>query len=293
MGMIEPDDGFVTRRGKHVSSDDLNMSALSIDGTVEPTMDSVKTVRVIKPRRQWHIGPRWAAAGVLIVFVLPFAIGELLTWQYSHAIGTTRARLISIVSGDVTAAQDNTNLTADGLSQITSRMYSLSSQMCRGGLIDNMATLYPRANDARKRCVVAQQLYSSLAGSLRQYENEQRYLEQLNRVLKPVAAPTDEQFAIISSQLEMWKTIQAALGKLSPPDSLRSSHSVLIATVTDIAAQWSQLYVAYNDQDPTGFDTASNDLSKGYERLRSQADDISRRVTASQDVIIADYRNIK
>ena len=286
--MDKPDDGFVSRRGKQVRADSLDLGSLSIDDAQQQT-SSVASPRVIHRTRTIRLGVRSIVVAFVVIVALPIIIGEILSWQYRSSVVSTKQSFNSIVQGDVLRAQSDPSMTSDDLSQITNKIYSLSSQMCRGGLIDNMASLYPRANSSRQDCTVAQERYSALVGSLRSFENQQRYLEQLYVVIRPIATPTIDQFAIISAQLELWQSVQSKMDRLIPPDSLRAEHTALLGYTKAITTNWSQLYSAYNDEDNVKFDSASSSITEKYQQFRATESQFSTAIATSQMTVVSSY----
>lgn len=285
----EPMEGFVSRRGKRVTADSVNVSELSIDNVPGEALDEYKTPR--KPSSDLY-KKKWVWIAVLILIAVPVLSGELLTWRYGSSATGAKNKLSEVVSKSVLSVQTSSNLSAAQIGQITDKVDGIASGMCPGSFLDNAAMLYPRAKSAHSECVAAQEKYSALATSLRQYETERRYLEQLGALVRPLGEPLSEKFAVIGSQLDMWQRATEGMQKLSPPDTMRIAHTDLTKHADAIRGLWSKLLKAYDDQDSTTFSKTSNALAGEYKKFQISHTTFSSLHESSQAKITTAFQQI-
>lgn len=284
---------FVSRRGKRVSLNSLNVEELKIDDVPGEQPEHITTPRAAPSRKPRHIPWKWIAPIVLLLVALPVASGEYIAREYATSGTITRQRFENLVSQSVAPLQPKTDLPAAKIIEVTDKVNELSSRMCKGGMLDNLATLYPRAAAAHKECITEQEKYSALIAALRSYASERDYLEKLGAVVKPLSEPLPERFAVISSQLEMWRTAEDAMKKLSPPASLKPVQDNTYKYTYAIMEDWSKLNTAYNEKKSNEFAVIQKKMKEDYGSLQANGDEIASVVEASQSKITNAYRAIK
>ena len=285
----EQPEGFVSRRGKRVTLESVNISELSIDNVPGDSLDDYKTPR--KPSVTIHKS-KWFWLTLLLLVAAPVLSGEILAWRYGSSAGSAKTELAGIVSKSVLPVQSSSTLSAAQIGGITDKVDSLASSMCPGSFLDNAATLYPRAKSAHARCVASQEKYSALAAALRQYEAEQRYFEQLAVFVKPVGEPLTEKFAVIGSQLELWQRASDGIDALSPPESMKAVHTELAKQARLIRDQWSKLLKAYDDQNTAAFTTTQKSLTESYKKFQTTHTSFSSVHGATQSKITDAYSQL-
>lgn len=291
--MADEEQSFVTRRGKRVSLHNLNVDDLHIDDIPGQQPEHITTPRAAPPREPRHIPWKWILPIVLLAIAAPVLSGEYITREYATSGDITRQRFANLVSQSVTPQQLKTDLNAAQIVEITEKINHLSSHMCKGGMLDNIASLYPRAARAHKQCIGEQEKYSALILALRAYAAERDYLEKLHATVKPLSETPPERFAVISSQLEMWRAAEDAMKKLSPTASLKSVQDNMYKYTYAIMEDWSKLNTAYNEKKGDEFVAIQKKMRDDYGSLQANGNNITSVINASQTKVTNAYSAIK
>lgn len=286
---------FVSRRGRQVGINQVDLKGIDVDddpSTKSPAQAAPKKQAPKSKRTRGGLTRRKKgifAVIILTILLVPFVTGELVAAQYRAGIPAAKSTLESIVSKSVLPAQKKPSLTADSLRGIANEVDEIVGGMCRGGLLDNMASLYPRASNALKDCKDNQAEYASLVSALRQFEKETRYLERVDTVMKPAATPITDEFAVIAAQQTAWQEASEALNKLSPSGEMQAAHLAISANVKAIAENWSKLNQATSAQDAAAFMEAEKVLASEYEALRSASAGFNQVLQAAQTRVTTSY----
>lgn len=302
---------FVSRRARAVGVNQVDLSDIDIESeqpastpsknrTAKPkkTAKAEKkqvTVRSAKSQRNPRSRKKFLVAGgvLLALIVAPVVAGELVAAQYRRGITSARSDMDRIVNGSVLPLQKKPTLSAEQIGGVTTEVDAIVGGMCRGGLLDNMASLYPRADTALKDCKRSQETYAALVSSLRQLEAGARYLEQAQKALGPAMTPITEAYAVIDAQHAAWKKAAADLRQLNPGPAMRSVHDDLLSHVLAIADNWSKLSQASNAQDAAGFMDAEKTLAAEYEAVRGASGAMRQSLQAVQDRVTTAYHDLK
>lgn len=298
---------FVSRRGRRVGMHEVDLGGIDIDNDSQQpeAAEKPKPVEQSKPvkatkkpkspreRRGWTKKKVAILGVVFFLLLLPVALAELVAAEYGNGITRAESDMASLVSSTVLPAQKKTTVTADQIRSIADKVNDTLGNMCRGGFLDNAASLYPRAATALKSCKAAQSDYSSLAGNLYTLETQARYLERVDALVKPVATPITDEYAVIGAQQTAWQTAADGIGKLSPPDSMKSAHGELTTHIAAVAAAWSKLNTANNSQDAAGFQDAEKTLASEYEAIRQTSALFEAVLSDTQAKITASYNALK
>jgi hypothetical protein len=295
---------FVSRRGKTIGVERVDLTGIDVEhedplmsvGDKEKSSSSEKPMATKRRRTRKKFTKRFLyllAAACLFILLLPIAVGELLRAQYSNGVSVAKKDFTAFVTNDIQPLQKKASIQSDQIGHVTDKVDTITNRMCRGGLLDNMASLYPRASTALKLCKDQQAKYSMLATDLRSIQKQAHYLEEVENVIKPVSVPPTDEFAVISAQQSTWQTANDSLKKLLPPSSLQVIHAELIQHVTGISDNWSKLNTANNAQDSVGFVAAEKALASEYDAVRAVNAKVSTTIQLAQSSVTSGYNQLK
>ena len=286
--------GFTNRRGHNTDVSAQELEGLSIDDQpvsrekADPTL--LKSKNPKKPRTRRHV--TWSrkktiitAAIVVVVIAIPVLLGELLRAQYLASAGSAQSSMHAIITGDVLPMQKKSDITSKQVSAVTDKLETVRDSMCPGGLLDNMAMLYPRAKDAHQKCIDGRGKIASLVTQLRDMVAMLGYIETLNAALAPVSASSSDAFAVIATQQSNWQQLNEKLVKMNAPTSLKTANDQLVSAVKSITGGWSKLNVANNAQNATDFQAAERQLADGYSAVRASKDAFATAIATKQATI--------
>ncbi len=296
---------FVSRRGRHVGMHELDMSDMDIDTDnvgekktkkrEEPV--KVSAPKIPKAKRQRHVMSRRTkiiiVASVALLIAIPLAGLEFVAGQYRSGVAKAKSDTQNLVNSTVLPAQKKGSVSADQLHTIGEKVNDTLSHMCSGGLIDNIASLYPRAKAEYDKCKSAQTKYSSLVSGLYELEGEARYLEKLDACVKPISTPITDAYAVIDAQQETWQQSSDCMKKLLPPTQMAAVHTELAEHTLAAAAAWLKLSTASGAQDATGFSDAEKALASEYETIRGTAGRFTSALATTQNNISASYKALQ
>lgn len=291
----DKDNVFINRHGKKMTLDGTPVDLPVIDEPVAslPSQTTIKPKKVKKVRNKKPIKKVLAIIliflGVLVL--IPVVTGELVRARYAASHDGARKELLEFAAETV-VPQQKKQMKLVQLSEAANKVEQIRDDACEGGLLDNMATLYPRAKAAHGQCIALKQKIAAIALGLRDMENQVRYLEALAPALEPVAKGTTEEFAIISAQHENWRALTEALAKLSPAASQRAAHEQLKLQSQAIVDAWSALNTANNSQDAAAFAAAEKKLGEAYEAFRSSSSALAKVMNDTQTNLTASYKTL-
>ena len=300
---------FVTRRGRKVGVHELDMSGIDIESNEPASAEITKNDKTVakkqekkpkkteakapKPKRGWTRKKTIILVIAALILILPLVFAEFVVAQYKTGVTNANHELQVLIDKTVLPAQKKETISADQLRTIAGEVNTIAAEMCKGGLMDNAASLYPRAKTAYDDCRKAQSHYSALASSLFALEADARYLEQVDAIIKPVATPITDEYAVLDAQHTAWKNASEAIKKLTPTDRMRDAHTALVTHSAEVTDAWSKLNIANNAQDAAGFKAAEEALTKGYEAVRSTSDAYEKALTDTQAKVTASYVVLK
>ena len=295
---------FVSRRGHQVGINQVDLGDIDIEseqtspGTPKSKIDvkdSPKaTVKVTRPApRLGSRMKRVLIVVIILVVALPVVIGEVVAAQYRSGVVNARQDLSQFVTKSVLPLQKKSAVTADQLRSTAIQVNDIATKMCRGGLIDNIATLYPRASTTHGECKAAQTKYAALASGLYELEAQARYLEKVGALMKTVTTPITDEYAVIGAQHTAWLSAAEQLKKLSPPTSMGAAHKELSSRVSAVTEQWSKLNVANNAQNGSAFLEAEKALAVEYEAVRTASVGFADALAITQAKVTDSYNALK
>ncbi|HEX8390606.1 MAG TPA: hypothetical protein VF597_04255 [Candidatus Saccharimonadales bacterium] len=244
--------------------------------------------------RTWFTRPRIIkiALVVLAVVMVPIIVGEVVAAQYTQAIRTAQRELV-VVANESKLVQKKPTVSADQVRQQANKVDGIATRMCRGGFMDNMASLYPRAARAHRDCVAGRSGYAALASGLYGLETETRYLERLQAVLQPAVALSSGNEAVIEAQLKAWQDSADKVKKVSPPEKMKPAHEQLAIKVAAIVDGWSQLKTANDSQDLAKYTEVKVSLEANYAGVRDAAPLLREQIIRQQQAVTASYSKLK
>lgn len=294
--------GFVNRRGHNsdVSSDELDSLSIDAQPEVEPASeqpksskkpkDTKKSAGAKRPKTRRHA--KWTrkktfilAAVILVLVAIPVITGEVLRVQYLASASVAESSLKTIVTNDVLPLQKKSDITAKQVSAVTDKLEEVRDSMCPGGLLDNIAMIYPRSQEAHRDCIAERGRIASLVTQMHDMVNILAYIESINAALAPVSAASTDAFAVIATQQSSWQQVSESLQKLNAPTPLKTANDQLVTAVKSITDGWSKLNVANNAQNAADFQAAEKQLSDGYVAVRASKDVFAVAITDKQTTI--------
>lgn len=292
---------FVSRRGRQVGIHEVDLKGIDIDSDKKaspihqdsPKQADKKPDRVKIPRKTSRKKKRTILLVLLLLLTLPLVAAELVTAQYRSGVTEAKTSLATVTLRDVLPLQKKTSVTADQLRAVANNVNAIVGKMCRGGMLDNAAQLYPRAKTAFEDCKEAQRSYAGLTSQLYSLENQARYLEKLGTVLKPVTTPITDEYAVIGAQQTAWRAAADDIKTVTPPEPMKSAHSDLVNHIGAIADGWSKLNTANNSQDATAFTDSEKMLSIEYEAVRGSSAQLLSVLSDTQAKLTASYNTVK
>lgn len=300
--MSKPDEEkfFVSRRGHQVGINQVDLSDIDVEHeqaaterkpSPEPSPQEASGPihKPDRPRKHPSLKKRVVLVAIVAVLLVPVMVGEAVGAQYRSGTKSAKQQLASLTTKTVLPLQKKSAITADQIQAVANDVNHIVGSMCRGGLLDNMATLYPRAKTDFDNCKSAQRSYAALTSGLYALEEQTRYLEKVGSIMKPVATPITDEYAVVGAQLSTWKATTEQLKKLSPPTKMSSIHAKLYTHASTVTEQWSKLNIANNSQDAAGFLEAEKALATGYEAVRTTSAEITSIIEASQADVTRAY----
>lgn len=299
---------FVSRRGKPVGVHQVDLSDIDIESH-EPTLSAAtkkargkslkaagvqtSTSKPPRQKRSWTKKKSLMLAALIALLLLPLVLAEIVTAEYATGVSRAKQDIAKVVSGSVLPSQKKATVSAETIKGFARDVNDIVGSMCRGGLLDNAAGLYPRAKSAYDRCKGVQTQYASLTSDLYVLEAQARYMERLGVLVKPVATPITDGYAVIGSQQASWHTLSEELKKLSPPAPMTTAHAELATRVSAVASAWSALNTANNSQNSSEFQEAEKKLSSDYEAVREASSGFIEILADTQAKISKDYNALK
>ena len=319
--------GFVNRRGHSAAEiDAADLDGLSIDSqpesvsseqsqkpkkTKDKSQRMAESKEVVKPKTagdkpkpdknkprvrrhaKWTRKKTFILIGIILVLLaVPILIGEVLRAQYLASTSAAESSLKVIVTNDVLPLQKKSDITAKQVSAVTDKLEEVRDGMCPGGLLDNMATIYPRSQQAHSECIAERGHIASLVTQMRDMVSMLAYIESINAALAPVSAQPTDAFAVIATQQSSWQQVSESLQKLSAPTPLKTANDQLVAAVKSITDGWSKLNVANNAQNAADFQAAEKQLSDGYVAVRASKDAFATAISSKQAIISSLSQNL-
>lgn len=294
---------FVSRRGHQVGLSQVDLKGIDIESDETAAQPSTRAKDPTPPKtsaakvqrtKQPNTRKKVIIFAIIILLVsLPLILGEIVSAQYRGGITSAKRDLSTLVTKTVLPTQKKSSIAADGVGKVAHDVDDIVGRMCRGGLLDNMASLYPRADASLKACKSKQSQYAALSSSLFELEKQTKYLEDVGVLMKPVATPITDAYAVIGAQQAAWQTARDGLEKLTPPTSMNSAHVELVKHVVAVSDQWSRLNTANNSQDGTGFTDAEKALATEYEAVRTTSSTFAEVLSRTQQTITTAYNTLR
>ncbi len=279
---MSQDHRFVNRYGHEAKVAGKDLVELHIDDeTVK--LNKKKPLKLKRARRKMR---RWQKYTLIIVglclIAVPVVTGEIVRYNYEQSSASTVQQLKDLVSSTVLPQQKKSTLTSKELQIVNDKIKQLRDSICQGGLLDNMASLYPRSKKALDDCLAVRGKFATLSSALDDLTAQLAYLEQLKPLFGSVTAPAEEQYAVLASQQENWKSLSDGLKTLSPPTSLKTDHEALQKAVGSVVSEWTNLLNANSEQDGTKFSATEKKLNDNYTSVRASAESFEKTIAETQ-----------
>ena len=281
---------FTNRRGHSLVIDDEEVLM------VEPVIDPVLPVTTKKPlhrARQPGGLVKWLVLIVGSVLLLVIATFEIVRFSYVTSVEAARRQVDELVNSDVAAAATQSPLASGTISNLQARFKDISMSLCPGGLLDNYATLYPRAKQALDGCTDYRSRVESLVKELGGMADATQYLERLKPILAPLAEPLQDRFAVLSSQQESWRLAMTDLKDITPVAEFQSAHYVLVERVSVVVETWTGLVAASNARNSASYRELRDQLPGMYAAVRVSADELEKVLSAVQTRLTNAYEALK
>lgn len=301
---------FVSRRGRQFGVHEIDLSGIDVESEDQQLAPTEKTNERVKKspqktkKRAEEASQKSLATTkkprstkkrrvlltvIVLLLILPVVGAELVGAQYQNADSMAKQELNRYANSEVLTAQKQPSVSAATIRGFANKVNEIASKMCRGGLLDNAATLYPRAKTAHDKCKESQRNYSALASGLYRLESEASYLEKVGTLMKPVSTPITDDFAVIDAQFGQWQTASDAAAKLTPPDSMKALHTELASQTKQLAGTWSKLNQANNEQDAASFTESEKAMGPQYEAVRDLGSRYAGHLKEAQTAVSAAY----
>lgn len=279
---------FTNRRGHSLSVDDEEPGMQP----QQPVVTAPELVhRPVKRRRRRQIVLPWKWIGLTLLIVIVLALGtfEFARFTYTSSINGAKDQVKNLVATDVTNASKQATLSSATLATLSDKFKDVSMSLCPGGLLDNYAGMYPRAKQALADCTAYRTKVEALVTALAVLSDEAKYMEQLQPVMNPVTQPLPDQFAVLVSQLDNWKSVSAGLKAVSAPVSFQAAHETLKQRADVVVSLWVDMVAASNDEDSAKFTATQAKLNDAYGAVRASADDLETSLSATQQQLASAY----
>lgn len=284
---------FVNRRGRKQG---LDMTSEVADFELQTKTSPDKPKFSLKmPRVRKKLSRRWrvvVVAALIILVITPIVLGEMVRLSYVQSLASAKSSLSELVRSKVTTAQSKDDLSSGDIGEIARELQSIRDSSCSGGLVDNIASVYPRAKSAHDECIALRGVIAGLAAPMQDMYEQLEYLEKLQPITDIVSRDQGDQFAVLSAQQENWKSVADKLKQLSPPTSFRENHESLHKQADQIAELWMKLSKAHDVQDAEAFRATEVDLAKSYEAFRTFSDKFKLDIGKSQSQVSSAYAKV-
>lgn len=213
-----------------------------------------------------------AGIGILAMFVTADSVKRDYERQTAAMRHTVAERGKQAMSSETAAASAATDL-----------RHALSASTSCKTTGPDVVSWYGPAKQAREECQTTAEHYKKLQNAVDDMTAVAGYLQSANGLLNnAIAAPNDGGFAIIGDYADSWNQAVDGLQKLSPPESLKSSHQVLMQKSTAVRDAWNNVRDTYGAQKTDEFTASETKLSEAYADFRTSADPIHAVINSLQ-----------
>jgi hypothetical protein len=280
------DEQFTNRHGHTISA-----LQEAVNDLPEPEYRADVPVRPAKRRKRRAFRPtplqiRIVLILLAIIILTPILVGEYVRGSYDNNVGVAKDGIKNLFASVLT--QQNKSVTSKTLLDVNVRLSVIKDGLCPGGFLDNLAKLYPRAQQSYDNCATYRSTVAALQDSVSVAAAQMAYLEQLQPLLTSVSQPLEDPFAVLSSQQENCQAFVAKLNRLPVPASFAIAHTGLTTQASAIHDQWIALVQASNVFDSTAFNAARTKLTDSFTAFRATATAFTDVVNVSQSALAQD-----
>lgn len=236
-----------------------------------------------RKRRKFHLSSlqkRVLIIIVAVILIVPFLVGEYVRGAYAGDVNSARGSISKLFAATLT--QQKNPVTSKSLTDIDNQLSAIRDGLCPGEFLDNLAKLYPRAQQAYDDCAAYRSNVAALESQISGAAAQMAYLEQLQPLLTGVSKPLEDQFAVLSAQQENWQSFVDGLNRLSVPVTFTAAHGELVTQASAVRDQWIALVQASNVQDSAAFRQARTKLTESFTAFHAQTVQFSSVVNDTQ-----------
>lgn len=271
---------FTNRHGKKVQVND--------DQVAEVSSKPSKQANVTKPHVSDRV--RWKRlsgktmkrlAIVFVALVLVGLVGGLLT---ADSVKRDYERQTAAMKRSVTErSKQSTSQATNTTETISSLKQSLSANSsCNVTGID-VVSWYGPAKSAREECQKTAESYQKLQLAIDDMSSLAGYISSVNEALsRALADPNNGEFAIITDYQAAWVEAVSSLEKVTPPESIRTTHNDLRAKAIMARDAWTKLASSNSSQNAEEFKTSEKQLNEAYAELRTTMDRLHTLIASTQ-----------
>lgn len=201
---------------------------------------------------------------VICAVLLPLSVGEYVRFVYEHNFTSARQRVQELAK-----ERPSAEATAEHIHAVATELARVRDDMCPGGLLDNIALLYPRSAAAYHQCTEFRSVIATLSAGTAQLAEQLVYATQLSSTLGTVLPTSPETRPVPSAQQENWQNVATNLGHLAVPTSFATVHQSLVTAAGTVATDWGDLAQAEARNDAAAFQTAFAKLTADVESFRA------------------------
>lgn len=275
---MSDEEKFTNRHGHTISAQQA-----AADTLPEPEHSLRSSEPKRRKRRKLHLSrfqKRAIVITIAVIFLLPVLVGEYVRSAYLGDIGSAKNTISKIFESVL--SKQKTTVTSQVLQETDNQLAAVRDNACPGGFLDNLAKLYPRAQDAYTECAAYRSSVTALEDLVSVASEQMAYLERLQPLLGGVSQPLEDQFAVLGAQQENWQDFVDGLKQLTVPLTFSVAHAGLVKEAEAVRDQWIALVQASNVEDSVAFRAARAKLTESFTAFRTQTEQFSSAIAASQ-----------
>lgn len=283
---------FVSRHGKKSTVDDV-IDEVSVQDIPKSVITSEeKGSKKPRPNKKFpRIRVSRKVGVVLLIVILALLFTALLLADASRREYQRQTYVMKLTVKDLSSKTFSNETTA------RDAIFGLTSQLTTENCSENelfFVAMYPPAAQAARECRETAELHGNLVTALTEMSSLVTYLESQEKVLSgALSPPSDGAFAEIPNESMSWSKAYDDVKKIGPPTVVKNAHDALVANIQQVAGAWRELNDAQNSQNANAFTTAETKLTKAYEKLRTNGNELSAVLDAQQKAVSQSVRALQ
>lgn len=274
---------FINRRGHAVSEVKAAVETLPEPDIKQPAKPTV-TRRKRKRLRLSATQKKYIFIALAVLVAVPFLVGEYAHMTYEGEVSQAKKEISALFSSVKT--EQTKAMSSKTLTDADKKLGEIRDKLCAGGMLDNIAGLYPRSKTAFEACNTYRSGIATLEDNVNVAAAQMTYLERLQTILSGVTEPLKDQFAVFASQQELWQTCVTSLEQMTVPKTFTDAHKAMLEQATTIRGQWITITQAANVTDAAKFNTARAKLTTAYAAFRDSSNGFSASISANQQALL-------